>query len=136
MGKPKKFMVGRSIRSVIPIGGHNLPGGHWFTAGDVGLPENVLRDKKAYPFLIWEGEKSDSADAKSIEILAGKRKEKTPKEEKKLPKAAKPSIEELDKAISDLSFTDFRKWAKKNYKVTGRSVEGIKKDILEGKQEL
>ncbi len=121
MTQPKKFMVGTSPRSKIPIGGHSLPGGTWFTSGDVGVPENILRDKKQYPFLIWEDDKKVKIDKK---------------EEKKVPKAAIPTIEELEKTIEEMSFSDFRKWANKNYKVTGRSVEGIKKDILKGKEEL
>jgi len=116
MKKPKKFMVGRSRKSLIPVGAHQLQGGTWYTSGDCGVPEKLLRDKKRYPFLIW----SDSEEVKV----------------EKVPKEAKPSETELEKAIKDMSFTDFRNWAKENYNVTGRSTEGIKRDILEGKVEL
>lgn len=37
----------------------------------------------------------------------------------------------LEKKEEEMGFPKFRRWAKKEYKVTGRSTEGIIKDILD-----
>jgi len=55
---------------------------------------------------------------------------KVHKEESKFTK------EQLQEKAEKMGFEKFRKWANKKFKVTGRSTNGIIKDILSGKKEL
>lgn len=64
-----------------------------------------------------------------------KLKDKVPIKKKKEIKY-KPTKKELETRADKIGFTKFRVWAKKEYKVTGRSVKGIISDILAGKKEV
>lgn len=44
--------------------------------------------------------------------------------------------EELEEKADEMSFSEFRKWARKEHKVTGKSYDGIIDDILAGVEEV
>ena len=47
-----KFQVGDSPNSSFTIGNSRCSGGTWYSAGDVGVAEDVLA--RDYPFLKWD----------------------------------------------------------------------------------
>lgn len=47
-----KFQVGDSPNSSFTIGNSRCVGGTWYSAGDVGIDEDVLA--RDYPFLKWD----------------------------------------------------------------------------------
>ena len=47
-----KFQVGDSPNSSFTIGNSRCVGGSWYSAGDVGVAEEVLA--RDYPFLKWD----------------------------------------------------------------------------------
>lgn len=49
-----KFQVGDSPSSEFTIGNSRCKGGTWYSAGDVGVAEEVLA--RDYPFLKWDSE--------------------------------------------------------------------------------
>jgi len=73
---------------------------------------------------------------KLVKPKVEKIKAENPKVEKRKETKSKLTKKELEDKADKMSFTKFRKWAKKEYKVTGRSIEGIISDILAGKKEV
>ncbi|KKK65398.1 hypothetical protein LCGC14_2974560, partial [marine sediment metagenome] len=109
------------------LSNHIEVNGRWFNIDDKRIAGMVKERKTEFRrlrkhFNVKDEVKKDIEDKSHIL--------KVHKEESKFTK------EQLQEKAEKMGFEKFRKWANKKFKVTGRSTNGIIKDILSGKKEL
>ena len=86
-----------------------------------------------FPGIKIDGKTVTRKSLKELEIKEKVKEIKKPKAEKPVEKFSK---KELENKAEEMGFTKFRSWARKNFKVTGRSISGLISDILSGKKEV